>query len=78
MAVESDKPHIARPAQADLAQDAVLWVVPALCALFARAVPGGAVLRHARLQADDNAAQLSQLLAAANFVVSSVRLRPGR
>ena len=71
MAVESDKPHIARPAQVDLAQDAVLWVVPALCALFARAVPGGAVLRHARLQADDNAAQLSQLLAAANFVVST-------
>ena len=62
--------HIARPAQGDLAQDTVLWVVPALCALFARAVPGGAVLRHARLQADDNAAQLSQLLAAANFVVS--------
>ena len=70
MAVQSDKPQVAPPAQDDLAQDAVLWVVPALCALFARAVPGGDALRHARLQAVDNAAQLSQLLAAADFVVS--------
>ena len=35
MAVESDKLHSSPPARIDLAQDAALWIVPALCALFA-------------------------------------------
>ena len=76
MAVESNKPNIVPLGQDELARDVVLWVIPALCALFARPVPGGNVLRHARLQAGDHAAQLRQLLAAADFVVSVRQISP--
>ena len=71
MAVQCDTPQVAPAAQDDLATDAVLWVVPAMCALFARAVPGAGALRLARSQQGDGAAQLSQLLASAGFVVSA-------
>ncbi len=71
MAVQRDKPHVAPLAQGDLAHHAVLWVVPALCALFARPVPGASAIRHAQLEAGDNTAQLNQLLAAADFIVSA-------
>jgi len=71
MAVQRDKPHVVPDAQGDIALDSVLWVVPALCALFARSIPGASLVRQARLEADDRTAQLNQLLAAADFVISA-------
>ncbi len=48
----------------------MLWIVPALCALFARAVPSELVLRQARVQGADPVDQLSQMLAACGFAVA--------
>lgn len=53
------------------AQDPVLWVVPALCALFSRSSPDGPALRHTRAQHADATQQLIGLLEIAGFRVAA-------
>jgi subfamily B ATP-binding cassette protein HlyB/CyaB len=64
---ESEGPGVASPLPQDIAHDEALWIVPALCALFARTIPTPATVRRARLQAAEPSGALLDLLLAAGF-----------
>jgi subfamily B ATP-binding cassette protein HlyB/CyaB len=58
------------PSEGDLARDGVLWVVPALCALFARALPGPSAMRLASQPGSDPTLSLFELLISAGFAAA--------
>jgi subfamily B ATP-binding cassette protein HlyB/CyaB len=55
------------PAAGGFAQDSILWVVPALSALFSRPPPNDAALRKARAHSSDEFSLLAHLLGATGF-----------
>lgn len=67
MSGESEGPGVATPLPQDIAHDEALWIVPALCALFARAVPSPAVVQRTRQLAAEPKDTLLELLLAAGF-----------
>jgi len=67
MPAVQDEQRSALPPEEGVAQDPVLWVVPALSALFSRPAPNDAASRKARAHSSDEVSLLTQLLHAAGF-----------
>jgi subfamily B ATP-binding cassette protein HlyB/CyaB len=65
-----DGRRTAPPSEEDIARDGVLWVVPALCALFARTLPGPSAIRLARQHAADPSLSLFELLTVSGFAAA--------
>jgi subfamily B ATP-binding cassette protein HlyB/CyaB len=62
-----DGPRAALPSGSSFVQDRILWVVPALSALFSRPVPDAIAARKAHAHGSDDVSLLTLLLGAAGF-----------
>src|SRR5512139_2782898 len=67
MPAVQDEQRSTLPPEGGVTQDPILWVVPALRALFSRPAPNDAAIREARAHSSDDVSLLTQLLNAAGF-----------
>lgn len=67
MPAVQDEQRSTLPPEGGVAQDPILWVVPALSAFSSRPAPNDAAIRKARAHSPDDLSLLTQLLKAAGF-----------
>ena len=70
MSARKDAQREPLPPEGEFARDPMLWVVPALSALFSRSAPSPGVVRRTRQQSADAASLLRQLLDATGFATA--------